>query len=191
VPGPPAPAIDTSALFPFDARVVRILPAVFCLALAGCAATPPQPYQVEKLQSLPIALDKDFEFRKTKEYFLDPMPQRFTTQTDASVAFERNYRMFGAITALDARARFGTYFDFFWQARRDVDVKVRLEYRQEKLHAFVQAREVRYPHARGHHKTEFAIIGDDYANDGRVTAWRASLIVNGHVVALTRSYLWE
>ena len=184
-------AIDTGALFPFDARVVRIMPAVFCLALAGCAATPPQPYQVEKPPSVPIALDKDFEFRKTKEYFLDPMPLRITTQTDASVAFERDYRMFGAITALDARARFGTYFDFFWRARRDADVKVRLEYRQEKLHAFVQAREVRYPHARGHHKTEFAIIGDDYTNDGRVIAWRASLIVNGRIVALTRSYLWE
>ena len=191
MPDPPAAAIDTGALFPFDARVVRILPAVVCLALASCAATPPQPYQVEKLQSLPIALDKDFEFRKTKEFFLDPIPQQVTAQTDASVTFERNYRMFGAITALDARARMGTYFDFFWRARRDADVKVRLEYRQEKLHAFVQAREVRYPHARGHHKTEFAIIGDDYANDGRVTAWRASLIVNGHVVALTRSYLWE
>ena len=170
---------------------MRILPAVFCLALAGCAATPPQPYQVEKPQSLPVVLDKDFEIRKTKEYFLDPMPQQITTQTDASVSFERTYRMFGAITALDARARFGTYFDFFWRARRDADVKVRLEYRQEKLHAFVQVREARYPHARGHHKTEFAIIGDDYANDGRVTAWRASLIVNGRIVALTRSYLWE
>ena len=63
-------------------------------------------------------------------------------------------------------SRFGNYFDFFWRARRDADVTVRLEYRQEKLHAFVQAREVRYPHARGHHKTEFAIIGDDFFDDG-------------------------
>ena len=62
---------------------------------------------------------------------------------------------------------------------------MRLEYRQEKLHAFVQAREVHYPQARGHHETEFAIIGDDFFDDGRVIAWRASLIVDGRIVATT------
>ncbi len=71
------------------------------------------------------------------------------------------------------------------------DVRVRLEYRQEKLHAFVQAREVSYPHARGHYKTEFAIIGDDFFDDGRVIAWRAALIVDGRIVATRQSYLWE
>jgi outer membrane biogenesis lipoprotein LolB len=141
---------------------VRISLAFFCLLLAGCATTPPRPYQVEKPKPLPIALDPAFEFRKAKQYFLDPTPIRVTAQTDASVVFERNYRMYGAITALDQRQRYGTYLDFFWRARREADVRVRLEYRQEKLHAFVQAREVRY-----------------------------SLIVNGRIVALTRSYLWE
>ena len=184
-------AIDTGALIPFDARVVRILLAVFCLALAGCAGTIPKPYQVETPKPLPVALDQDFEFRKTGQYFLDPAAKPLTGQVDPSVTFERGYRMYGAITALDQHQRFGNYFDFFWRARRDADVRVRLEYRQEKLHAFVQAREVRYPHARGHHKTEFAIIGDDFFDDGRVIAWRASLIVDGRIAAVTRSYLWE
>ena len=170
---------------------MRISLALFCLVLGGCAATSPRPHQVEKPQPLPIALDRDFEFRKTKEYFLDPAGPRLTAQTDASVSFERYYRMYGAITALDQHQRFGTYLDFFWVARRDADVRIRLEYRQEKLHAFVQAREVFYPHARGHHRTEFAIIGDDFYDDGRVIAWRALLIVEGRIVALARSYLWE
>ena len=145
MPDPPAEAIDTGALFPFDARVVRILLAVFCLALAELRRRHRPSHTRSRSRSrCPIALDKDFEFRKTKEYFLDPMPQPLTAQINASVSFERNYRMYGAITALDARARrFGNYFDFFWRARRDADVQVRLEYRQEKLHAFVQAREVR------------------------------------------------
>jgi hypothetical protein len=183
--------IDTVLLFPFHARVVRISLALLCLSLASCASPPPKPYQVQKPGSLPIALDHQFEFRKTKEYFLDPLPPRVTAQTDLSVSFERNYRTYGAITALDQHQLFGTYFDFFWVARRNADVRIRLEYRQEKLHAFVQAREASYPHARGHHRTEFAIIGDDYFDDGRVIAWRALLIVNGKVVAINRSYLWE
>jgi hypothetical protein len=188
---PRQPSIDTGALFPFDARVVRILLACSCLALASCAAPIPKPYQVENPKPPPVALDPDFEIRKTQEYFLDPAAKPLTGQTDASVVFERGYRLFGAITALDQRQRFGTYFDFFWRARRTADVRVRLEYRQEKLHAFVQAREVHYLGVRGTHRTEFAIIGDDFFDDGRVIAWRASLIVNGRTVATKRSYLWE
>jgi hypothetical protein len=185
------PSIDTGALLSFDARVVRILPACFCLALASCAGPIPKPYQVEKPKPLPVALDADFEIRKSQEYFLDPTTKPLTGATDASVLFERGYRLFGAVTALDQRQRYGTYFDFFWRARRTADVRVRLEYRQEKLHAFVQAREVHYLGMRGTHRTEFAIIGDDFLDDGRVIAWRVSLIVNGRIVATKRSYLWE
>ncbi len=68
---------------------------------------------------------------------------------------------------------------------------MRFEYRQEKLHALTQAREVTYTGAKGTNRTVFAIIGDDFTNDGRVIAWRESLLVNGRIVALNRSYLWE
>ena len=183
--------IDTVAQFPFHARVVRILLAAFCFALSACAGAIHRPSQVENLKALPVALDPNFEIRKMQQYFLDPMAKPITAQTDPSVAFEPGYRMYGAITALDQHQRFGTYFDVFWRARRDADVRVQLEYRQEKLHAFVQAREVRYPHALGHHRTEFSIIGDDFFDDGRVIAWRLSLIVDGRIAATTRSYLWE
>jgi len=186
-----AQAIDTERLFPFAASFVKPGLVLFCLALIGCASEAPRPYQVKNPGPLPVALDERFEFRKTKEYFLDPVLPKYDAKTDASVAFERSYRTYGAITALDTRDRIGTYFDFFWRAPRDSDVRVRLEYREEKLHAFVQAREVHYPRAKSHNRTEFAVIGDDYADDGRVTAWQALLIVNNRVVALNRSYLWK
>ncbi len=170
--------------------IVRILLAAFALFLAGCAGAPPKPYQVAQPGSLPLAPDSAFEIRKLGQYFLDPAA-RITGQIDASVAFERGYRSFGAVTALDQRQRYGNYYDLFWVARRSADVRVRLEYRQEKLHSFVQAREVRYPQAHGHYRTEFAVIGDDFFDDGRVIAWRASLVVDGRIVATRRSYLWE
>jgi hypothetical protein len=105
--------------------------------------------------------------------------------------FETTYRMFGAITAADQRQRTGNYFDFFWRAKRPANLTVRLEYRQEKLRSFVQAREISYANATGNHKTEFAVIGDDYFNDGRVISWRCLLIENGKIVAQDLSYLWE
>jgi hypothetical protein len=113
------------------------------------------------------------------------------TAQDASIMFERQYRLWGAVTKLDRRQRYGHYFDFFWRAKRAVPITVRLEYRQEKMHAHVQAQEISYPSAHGNMKTEFRVTGDDYLDDGRVIAWRCLLIENGKVVAENRSYLWE
>jgi len=172
-----------------------------------------EPRIVEKVTPLPVAVDKDFEFRKTKLFLLSEKPstagqrtrqttstlgakstspsQKTATLQDVPITFERQYRMFGAVTALDQRQRFGNYFDFFWRAKRPSDVTVRLEYRQEKLHEHVQAQEITYRNVRGTHKTEFKVIGDDYFDDGRVTAWRCLLIANGQIVAENRCYMWE
>src|SRR5436190_21768697 len=171
-----------------------------------------EPKVIAKVTPLPVALNKDFQFRKAKLYFLSEAAQKreapssvtaggkqgnvapaskTSTEQDASILFERDYRLFGAVTALDRRQRFGNYFDFFWRARRPADVTVRLEYRQQKLHAHVQAQEISYANVHGTHRTEFKVVADDYADDGRVIAWRCLLIENGVVVAQNRSYLWE
>lgn len=154
-----------------------------------------------KVNPLPVALSDDFQFRKTKLFLLSETPPKSrrsglsSGQTsgiaEASMSFERTYRMYGAITAADQRQRYGNYFDFFWRAKRPANVTVRLEYRQDKLRSFVQAREISYANVKGNQKTEFAVIGDDYLNDGRVISWRCLLIENGHIVAENRSYLWE
>jgi len=176
-----------------------------------------EPKIVEKVTPLPAALSKDFEFRKTKLFFLgEKAPQqalaRQTTSTlkpgaltggstassqktatlqDAPITFERQYRLFGAVTGLDQRQRCGDYFDFFWRAKRPADITVRLEYRQEKLHEHVQAQEISYRNVRGTCKTEFKVIGDDYFDNGRVIAWRCLLVENGRIVAENHSYMWE
>jgi hypothetical protein len=197
-------------------RLVAALCALISLAIAGpsqAARERVEPRIVEKVTPLPVALNSDFEFRKTKLFFLSekaPKPsegarqetskiggkstspsQKTATLQDAPITFERQYRMFGAVTALDQRQRFGNYFDFFWRAKRPSDVTVRLEYRQEKLHEHVQAQEISYQNVHGTLKTEFKVIGDDYFDDGRVTAWRCLLIENGRIVAENRSFMWE
>jgi len=199
---------------------MRLVAAVFALSLLTIADSSQaarervEPSVVEKVSPLPMALSKDFEFRKTKLFYLSEKAQlpgaggrqdrgsfnksksnsqgyKTTTAQDAPISFERQYRMFGAVTGLDQRQRFGNYFDFFWRAKRPSDVTVRLEYRQEKLHEHVQAQEISYRNVRGTHSTEFKVIGDDYFDDGRVIAWRCLLIENGRIVAETRSYMWE
>lgn len=171
------------------------------------------PQLLTTIKPLPVELDRDFAFRKTKLFFLTDkkgsevkdqtsktgerlsttaVPSKATTAVqDASITFERQYRLFGAVTKLDQHQRFGNYFDFFWRARRPSDLTVRLEYRQQRLHAHVQAQEISYANVQGNHKTEFKVIGDDYFDGGRVIAWRCLLIENDRIVAENRSFLWE
>ena len=196
-------------------RSSLLLFGLMLVTLSASSKSPPEePKIVEKITPLPVALDKDFEFRKTKLLYIGekgPQPSASSRQTtstlnkksdsspnqktatlqDMPITFERQYRMFGAVTALDRRQRMGNYFDFFWRAKRPSDVTVRLEYRQEKLHEHIQAQEITYQNVRGTHKTEFKVIGDDYFDDGQVTAWRCLLIANGRIVAENRSFLWE
>ncbi len=198
---------------------MRFAAVLFTLLLAAdlLARTAEEPRLLSRVTPLPVALDSDFQFRKTKLYFLSERApgqtgrgeqatpttgkggklsstapsSKSTTVQDASITFERQYRLFGAVTKLDRRERFGNYFDFFWRAKRPANVTVRLEYRQEKLHAHVQAQEISYPNVHSNHKTEFKVVGDDYFDDGRVIAWRCLLIENGKIVAENRSYTWE
>jgi hypothetical protein len=198
---------------------MRFAAAVFVLSFLTLSAlgkgAREEPKVIEKVTPLPVALDKNFEFRKTKLFFLSEKApkaserarqttsslnsgaksnspnQKTATLQDAPITFERQYRLYGAVTALDRRQRFGDYFDFFWRVKRSSDVTVRLEYRQEKLHEHIQAQEITYKDVRGTHKTEFKVIGDDYFDDGRVISWRCLLIANGRIVAENRSFLWE
>jgi hypothetical protein len=206
-------------LEPVSLTGVRFRIALFVLMPVACGfgRSAEQPRLLDRVVPLPMALSDDFQFRKTKLYLLTetaPGQEKTSDQTvqgatkrgklsstapssksttvqDASIRFERQYRLFGAVTKLDQRERIGNYFDFFWKARRSADLTVRLEYRQEKLHAHVQAQEISYSNVRGSHKTEFKVVGDDYFDDGRVTAWRCLLIENGRIVAETHSYMWE
>jgi hypothetical protein len=189
-------------------------PAIFLFALfvAGnllaADASKPAPKILLRVTPLPTALNGDFQFRKTKLFELtvaEPKVKKSFSQALAKdpnnnptggiavapLSFERTYRMYGAITNADRNQRYGNYFDFFWRVKRPAHVTVRLEYRQEKLRSFVQAREISYDYMKGTQKTEFAIIGDDYLNDGRVIAWRCLLIEDGRIVAENRSFLWD
>src|SRR5256714_12407253 len=171
--------------------------------LSGFGRSADQPRLLDRVIPLPTALSDDFQFRKTKLYLLtESVPgqgksgtdqaaqgtskggklsstapsSKSTTVQDASIRFERQYRLFGAVTNLDQRERMGNYFDFFWKARRPADLTVRLEYRQEKMHSHVQAQEIFYSKASGSHKTEIKVVGDEYFYDGGGAGRRCLLI---------------
>lgn len=172
---------------------------IACLALAllggGCASPvckpqAPQPRLLRHANVLPLALNDQFSFRKTRLFLHDLALERKQT-TSHMISFERERFKFGAVSLAEQAAREGHYFDFWWRAERRADLTVRLEYQQQNLGSYVQAQEVDVPNACGTIETKFNVTGDRYHQDGRVISWRALLIENGKVVALTQSFLWN
>lgn len=179
-----------------------------CLGMASASAKDSSATTASKL---PVVADANFEFRKTKLFALTDevakgqsrpgaqnvrnlnaktsLRNKAVTQ-DASITFERSYRLYGAVTALDVRQRQGEYFDFYWRSKQPADVTVRFEYKQEKLREFIQAKELTYQQARGTIESEFKVVGDEYFDDGKLLAWRCLLIAHGQIVAEKRSFMW-
>lgn len=168
----------------------RHLSKVLALLLFAAGNVSAEPAKlVPKPHIFPLQLDDAITFRKTKIFLNDPVLMK--QSQDDMLNFERLYVNFGAVSGYDRQQRFGGYYTFFWRATRKADVTVRFEYRQEKLGAFVQAQERTYPAAKGNYESKFAVIGDDYNNDGKVTSWRAIIIEDGKIVALNQSFLWR
>jgi hypothetical protein len=103
---------------------------------------------------------------------------------------EIDRRYYGAVSNLERRMREGHYYNFEWSTSKTADLTIRFEYRQEKLGLAVQLIEMDYPKAKGTYRSEFSVIGDDYHQDGPVTAWRVTLVENGRIVGVNQSFLW-
>jgi hypothetical protein len=145
---------------------------------------------------LPLALDDAFTIGKVFTLLIDPALQQkalqFNGLSNSWLRAETERRYFGAVSDAERKQRQGHYYTVHWHSARAADVTVRMEYRQQKLGLHVQAMERRYsaPTAKGAMKTEFSVVGDDYHDDGPVTAWRITLVENGRIVAVTQSFMW-
>ena len=107
------------------------------------------------------------------------------------ITFERRRVNLGAVTGRDVEERMGYYFNVWWRAKRPADVTLRLEYRQENLGSYVLGKELHYQSAKGTTESKLTIIGDEYLENGKLTAWRLLLIENGRIVGLRQSFLWN
>src|SRR6516164_9136886 len=99
-----------------------------------------EPKVIEKVTPLAMALDPNFEFRKTKLFFMsekgglkpserardtsnkvggksNTRNEKTSVLQDAPIVFERQYRLYGAVIGLDQRQRCGLYFVSTWRSR--------------------------------------------------------------------------
>jgi hypothetical protein len=140
--------------------------------------------------TLPLALDDAFEVEKVFSVLIDPA---VNGRVDSPwMKIEQDRRYYGAINSFERRQREGHSYTVHWRAKSaaPTGLTVRFEYRQQRLGSHVQTQEVHFPKVSGKQRTEFTIQGEDYHQDGAVTAWRILLIEQGRVVGLQQSFLW-
>ena len=132
----------------------------------------------------------DTVMKRPDYYFLDPSAKIDTP--DDMVRFEPRYRLYGAVSNEERRAREGHYYTFPWTTSDKVsEASLLFEYRQENTGADVHALRVPIGKVRRRNVTHVEIIGEPYALNGKVTAWRATIERNGSPVASKQSYLWD
>lgn len=172
--------------------IFRPLVAISVLLLAACATDglEPAPTRLSGPPALPLVIDGDYQIRKILVSLFDPETTDIPTRNEV-ILFERSRRIFGAVDSWEISKRFGNNFSIHWRVRKPSPLTVRLEYRQAGLADFVQAQEFHYPEVRGSGTTRFGVVGDEFLENGRVTAWRVLLIVDGRIVGFSQSAMWR
>ena len=171
-------------------RLTLVSSLVVLTLLAGCSVPEGPATRLPKANVLPLAIDDAYQFRKILTSSFDPEYVEIETKNDM-INFERARRSFGVVDSTEMAQRSGNYYTIFWRNSTRSDVTLRLEYRQAGLGNYVMAKERSYPDAVGSHRSTFEVTGDEFLENGRVTAWRALLIVEGRIVALSQSYMWR
>lgn len=141
---------------------------IFCL-IVGCAG-PTDPLVV-KMHTL-----RDQDVAKAD----DPM-----------VRHEKMRRLYGAVSMEERRQRLGQYYTILWNADPSTGKEILFQFLQGKSGSRVKSMRREIAPGTSSGKEEFAVIGDDFFDNGRVLAWKISLISGDKTIATEQSYLWE
>ena len=150
----------------------RLLPLLGAALIASCAG--PQP---------PLEV-KTFKLSDTKlDHSIDPM-----------VRGEKIRRLYGAVSVAEQQERLGAYYTAVWcdpQGAGSGEVEVRFEYQQGATASKVLQQVRKFPASAASGQADFAITGSNYLKNGRVLAWRITLLRNGREIASERSHMWR
>jgi hypothetical protein len=120
--------------------------------------------------------------------------ERVDRVDDPMIRAEKQRRLHGAVSMQQRRERLGQYYTLIWEDAAGVgqgEVELRFEFQQGATGSLIKRRQANFPASEASGVAEFAVIGDDYFRNGRVLAWKATLLRGGRVVATRQSYLWQ
>lgn len=143
-------------------------------ALPGCTTAQP---------SGPVSITK------VNPYHLQEMS--LVETDDEMIRFAHRRHLYGVVDGSDFNEKRGNYYTVFWNSKNKAPATVRLEYRHASTGPEVHTKEIAVLSPKRRNATEFAIIGAEYLERGKVTQWKASIVENGVVVAEYKSFLWK
>lgn len=117
-----------------------------------------------------------------------------TNADEPMIRMEKSRRLRGAVSLEERRQRLGQYYTVLWSDPAGAGrgpAEVIFQYQQGGSASRVKRMTKEFPAADSAGKAEFAVIGDDYFERGRVLAWKMTLRRGKTLVAAKQSYLWE
>lgn len=113
---------------------------------------------------------------------------------DPMVRMEKERRLRGAVSMTERRERLGQYYTMVWSDPNGAgqgDVALVFEYQQGATASRVRRSVTNFPSSDAEGTAEFAVIGSNYFEGGKVLAWKATLQRGKQVIATRQSYLWQ
>jgi hypothetical protein len=139
----------------------------------GACAGPPDPLVV-----------KQFQLRD----------QQRIKENQPMVRMEKERRLHGAISMAERSARLGQYYTLIWNDKAGAgqgEVELVFQYQQGATASRVKRMVRTFPASETKGTAEFAVIGTDYLQGGKVLAWKASLFRGKREISSRQSYLWQ
>jgi hypothetical protein len=127
---------------------------------------------------------------EVKQYVL--RDQESARSEDPMARMEKMRRLHGAVSMEERRQRLGQYYTLVWhdpEGAGSGGVTALFEYQQGG--GAIKRMTRSFPASETTGVADFAVIGDDYFQNGRVLAWRASISRGGREIASKQSYLWR
>ncbi|MCW1886947.1 hypothetical protein OKA04_19565 [Luteolibacter flavescens] len=111
---------------------------------------------------------------------------------DPMIRGDRMRRFHGAVSVGEKGERMGYTYTILWNEASSPDAgEIVFEYQQGSTGSRVKKMVHRISDGETSGRAEFAILGKDYREGGRVLAWRCTMYRGGREIASRHSYLWQ
>ncbi len=120
--------------------------------------------------------------------------QKQNSKDEPLIRMEKERRLRGAVSMAERKERLGQYYTLIWsdpEGAGKAPVEIIFQYQQGATASRVKRMVKSFPAADREGIAEFAVIGKNYFEGGKVLAWKATALRGGKTLATQKSYLWD
>ncbi|MGJ8634365.1 MAG: hypothetical protein ACSHX7_10635 [Luteolibacter sp.] len=114
-------------------------------------------------------------------------------EQDGFLRISKGKRLYGKVSMAERKELLGQYFTVAYAIPEEKMGQGELvfEFLQASTKSQVNTMRQPLPDEKRKGRQEFAVIGKNYSEKGRVLAWKLYLKVDGETIATKQSFLWE